>query len=85
MTMTKSLINLTTILCAVFITACAATPSRHNPYRPAIIENAVDMNQYEKDRSDCEQSVTKAPSNMESTNSIRFKECLVKKGYRLLS
>jgi hypothetical protein len=85
MTMMKSLIKLTTILCAVFITACAATPSRHNAYRTAIIEAGVDMNQFEKDRSDCEQNVTKAPSNMESTNSIRFKECLVKKGYRLLS
>jgi hypothetical protein len=81
----KSLVKLTTIMCAVFLTACGATPTKHSPYRPAIIENAVDMKQYEKDRSECEQSVTKAPSNMESTNSIRFKECLLKKGYRLLS
>ncbi|WP_333845767.1 hypothetical protein [Limnohabitans sp.] len=43
------------------------------------------MQKFEKDRSDCEQSVKNAPSNMESTNSIRFKECLVKKGYKLMS
>jgi predicted outer membrane protein len=82
--MIKKLIKSATILGAIFVSACGTT-TKHNPYRPAIIENAVDMNQFEKDRSDCEQSVTKAPSNMESTNSIRFKECLVKKGYRLLS
>lgn len=81
----KKFIKFISILCAALLTACSGTPTKHSPYRPAIIENAVDMNQYEKDRSDCEQSVTKAPSNMESTNSIRFKECLVKKGYKLLS
>jgi len=72
-------------LCAVLLAACGAIPANQNPFRPAIIENAVDMNQYEKDRSDCEKTITSAPSNMESTNSIRFKECLVKKGYKLLS
>jgi uncharacterized protein YaiI (UPF0178 family) len=81
----KSMIKMAAVLCAAALAACGTTTSRGNPYRPAIIENAVDMNQYEKDRSDCEQSVTKSPSNMESTNDIRFKECLVKKGYKLLS
>ena len=81
----KSLINLAFVLCAATLAACGTTASKYNPYRPAIIENSVDMNQYEKDRSDCEQSVTSAPSNMESTNNTRFKECLVKKGYKLMS
>jgi hypothetical protein len=57
----KRLIKLISILCAALLTACSGTPTKHSPYRPSIIENAVDMNQYEKDRSDCEQSVTKAP------------------------
>jgi succinate dehydrogenase/fumarate reductase-like Fe-S protein len=81
----KTVTKLITVLCAVFLTACGAIPANHNPFRPAIIENAVDMNQYEKDRSDCEKGVTNAPSNMESTNSLRFRDCLVKKGYKLMS
>jgi ABC-type uncharacterized transport system auxiliary subunit len=81
----KYFLKLAAILCAAFLAACGATPSKQDAYRPAILENAVDMQKFEKDRSDCEQSVKNAPSNMESTNSIRFKECLVKKGYKLMS
>jgi len=85
MTLMNILFKLTTILFVATLAACGATASKHNPYRPAIIESDVDMNQYEKDLSDCEQNVKSAPSNMESTNSFRFKDCLVKKGYKLLS
>lgn len=67
------------------LVACGSTSSNNGAYRPAILENAVDMNKYEQDRSDCERSVKNAPSNMESTNSIRFRECVTKKGYKLLS
>ena len=81
----KSLTNPITVLCVVFLSACGAIPANRNPFQPAIIENAVDMNQYGKDRSDCEKTIINAPSNMASTNNIRFKECLVRKGYKLLS
>jgi hypothetical protein len=85
MTIMKRLFKLTMIFFVATLAACGAIVSQQNPYRPAIMENAVDMNQFEKDLSDCEKNVKSAPSNMESTNSFRFRECLVKKGYQLLS
>jgi hypothetical protein len=68
----------------LLISACSAMSSNQGAYRPAIMQEAIDMDKYEQDRSDCEQAVKQSPSNMESTNSIRFRECLVKKNYKLL-
>jgi len=73
-----------TFLCAVFLVACGTTASNAGAYRPAIMQNGVNMDKYEQDRSECEQAVKQSPSNMESTNSVRFRECLAKKNYKLL-
>ena len=71
-------------LTCLFLSACGSTSSGQGAYRPAIIQEAVDMDKYEADRSSCEKAVRQNPSNMESTNSIRFRECLVNKNYKLL-
>ena len=72
------------LLGVLLISACSNMSSNQGAYRPAILQEAVDMDKYEQDRSDCEQAVKQSPSNMESTNSIRLRECLVKKNYKLL-
>jgi hypothetical protein len=71
-------------LTCLFLSACGSTSSGQGAYRPAIIQEAVDMDKYEADRSSCEKAVRQNPSNMESTNSIRFRDCLVNKNYKLL-
>jgi len=72
------------VLTCLFLSACGSTSSNQGAYHPAIIQEAVDMDKYEADRSSCEKAVRQNPSNMESTNSIRFRECLVNKNYKLL-
>lgn len=72
------------VLLSLFLSACGSMSSSASAYHPAIIQEAVDMDKYEADRSSCEKAVRQNPSNMESTNSIRFRECLVNKNYKLL-
>jgi hypothetical protein len=71
-------------LYAFFLTLSACTTANH-AFQSVIIEQGVDMQKFKADRSACEQLVTEKPSNLESTNSLRFRECLINKGYRLMS
>ncbi len=44
----------------------------------------VDDPSYERDRAECEAQVLRAPSNYPLTDRVRFRQCLIDKGYRLL-
>jgi hypothetical protein len=65
-------------------TLCGCTTSK-NTYDPAIIEHGVDMQKFKIDRTECERTVNETPSNLESTNSTKFRKCLIEKGYKLMS
>ena len=54
-------------------------------YHPAIIEKNVDPVVYEKDRMQCEQQSHQKVSNYEPTQLIQFRQCLIDRGYKLLS
>ncbi len=73
------------VVCSALFTACGTSKTYSDGYRPSIIDNRVDRHQYEQDRSHCERRVKESPSNLESTNNIRFRECLLRQGYQLLS
>ncbi len=68
--------------CFLVLSACSTVSE---PYHPVILEQGVDMQKFRVDRNTCERAVTEKPSNLESTNNIRFRECLIGKGYKLLS
>ena len=73
------------MVCSALFAACGTSKTYSDGYRPSIIDNRVDRHQYEQDRSHCERRVKESPSNLESTNNIRFRECLLRQGYQLLS
>ncbi len=75
------------LLVACTLPACTAgltgTPGLN--YEPVIILKGVDPVQYEKDRSSCENLTKQNAANYELTNVIRFRQCLVDRGYKLMS
>lgn len=54
-------------------------------YHPVPMEQGVNGLQYEADRQACETRIKHSPTNYELNDVIRFRRCLVDKGYRLLS
>lgn len=66
----------------LILSACSTVS---DPYHAVILEQGVDIQKFRVDRNACERAVVEKPSNLDSTNSIRFRECLIGKGYKLLS
>ena len=81
----KILFKAIAMVCAALLAACGSVKTSPDGYRPSIVDNRLNMQQYEQDRSHCERLVKQSPSNLESTNNIRFRECLLNQGYQLLS
>ena len=54
-------------------------------YKPAVLQKDVDAPQYEKDRSLCERESRQKATNYELTNVAMFRQCLVDRGYKLMS
>ncbi len=77
--------QLSSLSLIALLSACALSSNGDATYHPSIILQGVDLRQYETDRRGCESSVERNPSNLESTNQIRFRECLISKGYKLMS
>lgn len=73
--------------CAV-LGACASSPGATgwaHAYHPVIMEQGVNGLRYEADRQACEAQARAHASNYEPSNVARFRQCLLNKGYRLLS
>lgn len=69
---------------SVAVASCAM-PQAENRFHPSIIEKGVDMQRYEKDRSECENKVKSNPSNYELTDLLHFRMCIHEKGYKFMS
>ncbi len=69
------------------LTACAANPGGilGLDYYPAILLKEIDPVRYEKDRMSCESFVKQNATNYEPTNIVRFRQCLIDRGYKLMS
>ena len=65
--------------------ASCAMRQADSRFHPSIIENGVDMQQYEKDRSACENKIKSNPSNYELTDLLHFRMCIHEKGYSFMS
>ncbi len=74
----------TSLLC-LLTSACSSVSNVSVDFHPQIMTNGVDMRQYDKDRSACERDTLDHPSKMESNMHVRFRKCLIDKGYVLLS
>ena len=65
---------------------CAATSGfETGQYNPVIDGPESRGVRYETDRQACETQVKASPSNYAPNNVVRFRQCLLAKGYRLLS
>jgi hypothetical protein len=72
--------------CSTFNKAPLNTVSSSGSYNPLTLES-VDANKYKSDKQQCFKQVEAETesSMMEQFNVIKFRECLVKKGYVLMS
>jgi len=72
--------------CSTFIKAPLNAVSSSGSYNPLTLES-VDANKYKSDKQQCFKQVEaeNESSMMEQFNIIKFRECLVKKGYVLMS
>jgi hypothetical protein len=80
-----SLFTIISSITLLLITACQSSSSSSATYNPSIITDGVDMKQYEIDKRNCLLEIQRSYANIESTNQIRFRECLIGKGYKLMS
>ena len=69
---------------SLMLASCAMRQA-DNRFHPSIIENGVDMQQYEKDRSACENKIKSNPSNCDLTDLLHFRMCIHEKGYSFMS
>jgi hypothetical protein len=74
------------ILIAVhLVLASCAVRQADSYFHPYIIEQGVDMQQYEKDRSACENKIRSNPSNYDLADKLHFRMCVYDKGYKFMS
>lgn len=69
------------------LTACSGTHQEMSglDYRPAVLLKDVDPSQYENDRAFCERESRQKATNYELTNVAMFRQCLIDRGYKLMS
>lgn len=67
------------------LVGCGSVSTADLGYRPLIMEQGVDLPRYEREREACEAQSQRTPSNYPPTELMRFRQCLLDKGYRLLS
>ena len=72
--------------CSTFIKAPLNAVSSSGSYNPLTLES-VDANKYKSDKQQCYKQVEAETetSMMEHFNIVKFRDCLVKKGYVLMS